>query len=234
MLVDSEASVLTTTPQFIFPAFSEVESSGAVDVDGFVALWANRRESMPVSSDSARLARHLVEIWRELVAERVDTPFQEAILRASLLPTAIDTVGFAIEGPEKERLEFRLKAAFDAEPLEDGINHPAEQIIAEALQSAERLHILACLRALSVDSEHPGLSASVLRCLSRSCPGTSAWRVGVVRSALGADDVEMRDAAVQAAESWGGAEMREVLRRHVEVISWLSAYIQDVVDDLET
>ena len=233
MLVDCEASIPTRRRQFNSLSFWDVEPSGAVDVDGSVGLLANGRESMPVSPDPARLARYLVELGGELVVEPVDTPFYETILRVSLFPAVIDTVGFAIEGPEKERLEFRLRVAFDAEPLEDGINHPAEQIIGEALQSVDRSHTLACLRALSVDADHPGLSASVLRCLSRSRPGTSAWRAGIVRSALGAEDVEMRDAAVQAAESWGGAEMRDVLRRHNEVISWLRTYIRDVVDDLE-
>ena len=132
-----------------------------------------------------------------------------------------------------KRLEFGLKAAFYAEPLEDGINHPAEEIIGEALRSVDRSHILVWLKALSVDIEHPGLSASVLRCLSRRRSGTSAWRAGVVRAALDVADVEMRDAAVQAAESWGGTDMRDVLRGHVEEVSWLRAYIQDVVDDLE-
>ena len=107
------------------------------------------------------------------------------------------------------------------------------RLLGEALQLVDRSLILRCLRELSVDVEHPGLSASVLRCLSRSRPGTAAWRAVVVRGALGAGDVEMRDAAVQAAESWGGAEMRDVLQRHVEGVSWLRAYIQDVVDDLE-
>ncbi|MCY4515102.1 MAG: hypothetical protein OXC69_08215 [Candidatus Tectomicrobia bacterium] len=194
---------------------------------------ADGKDSMPVSSDSARLARRVVEIWRKLIAERADTSFHETIPGASLFPAVIDTVGFTIECAEKERLEFGLKAAFDIEPLEDGINHPAEQILEEALRSVDRSHILACLEALSVDAERPGFSASVLRCLSRLQPGTSAWRTGIVRAALGADDVEMRDAAVQAAESWGGAEIREVLRKHVEAVSWLRAYVEGVADDLE-
>ena len=93
--------------------------------------------------------------------------------------------------------------AFEAEPLEDGIDHPAERIIDDALRSVHGRRVLAWFRALSVDVERPGLAASILRCLGRRRPGTSAWRVEIVRSALAADDVEMRDAAVQAAESWG-------------------------------
>ena len=42
----------------------------------------------------------------------------------------------------------------------------------------------------------------------------------------------MRDAAVQAAESWGDLGMREVLSSHTEAVPWLRAYIEDVVEDL--
>ena len=231
MLVDSEASTPSTTLQFLPPPFSDVEPSGAVDRS--VVVLANGKESMAVSSDPARLGRYLVKLGRELVVEPAHTAFLDTLLGASLFPAVIDRVGFGIEDPEKERLEFRLRTAFDADPLEDGISHPAEQIVREALQSGDdRSRIFAFLRALSVDAEHPGLSASVLRCLSRWRFGTPAWRAGIVRSALAADDVEMRDAAVQAAESWGGPEMRDVLRSHVETTPWLRAYLQDVVEDL--
>ena len=36
--------------------------------------------------------------------------------------------------------------------------------------------------------------------------GNAAWRAGLVRDALATADIEIRDAAVHAAESWGGAE----------------------------
>lgn len=231
MPVDSGVSVLSRRSQFLPLPSRRVEPS--LVVGGFVVSLAKGKESMPVSSYPARFERYLVEIGREIVIEPVDNPFHETILRRSLFPVVIDRAAFSIEGPEKESLAYRLMTAFDAEPLEDGVHHQAEQVIVEALQSVERSLILACLRTLSVDVEHPDLSASVLRCLGRLRPGTPAWRAEIVRSALDADDVEMRDAAVQAAESWGGAEMRDILRKHIEAISWLHAYIQDVIDDLE-
>ena len=233
MLIDAKASAPSTTLRFLPPPFSDVGPLGAVDRS--VAVLANGKESMAVSSAPARLGRYLVKLGQALVVEPAHTAFLDTRLGASLFPAVIDSVGFGIEDAEKERLEFRLRAAFDTDPLEDGISHPAERIVREALQAVDdRSRIFACLRALSVDAEHPGFSASVLRCLSRWRLGTSAWRAEIVRSALAADDVEMRDAAVQAAESWGGPEMRDVLRSHVEVepTSWLRAYLQDVVEDL--
>ena len=122
--------------------------------------------------------------------------------------------------------------AFDADPLEDGIDHHAERIIDDALRSGGGRRIFAWLRECSLDAGDPGFAANVLRCLGRRRPETSAWRAGVVCSALAANDVEMRDAAVQAAEAWGDPEMLEALERHTEAVSWLRTYIRDVVEDL--
>ena len=46
------------------------------------------------------------------------------------------------------------------------------------------------------------------------------------------DDVEMRDAAVQAAESWGGREVVDVLMSHDEPEPWLRECIPEIIDDL--
>ena len=190
------------------------------------------RESMAVSLDQARLGRALVEFGLQLVVELADTALLYTKLGASLFPAVVDRACFEDENRENERLENRLRMAFEAEPLEDGIDHPAERIVDDALRSVHGRRVLAWLRALSVDVEHPDLAASVLRCLGCRRPGTSAWRVEIVRSALAADDVEMRDAAVQAVESWGDLGMREVLSSHMEAVPWLRAYIEDVVEDL--
>ena len=231
MLIDAKATAPSATLRFLPPPFSDVEPLGAVDRS--VAVLANGKESMAVSSAPAHLGRQLFRLGQALVVEPAHTAYLDTLLGASLFPAVIDSVGFGIDEAEKERLEFRLRTAFDADPLEDGVSHPAERIVREALQSADDgSPIFAILRALSADAEHPGLSASVLRCLSRWRPGTPAWRAGIVRSVLAADDVEMRDAAVQAAESWGGPEMRHVLRSHVETTPWLRVYLQEVVEDL--
>ena len=132
------------------------------------------------------------------------------------------------------QLEDKLRKAFAEYPLVDGINHPAELIVDEALAPANGKRFLAELRKWSLDIANPGFASSVLRCLGRTNPGTSAWRIKIVRSALNADDVEVRDAAVQAAESWGDPEILGVLENHVEAIPWLRDYIEDVVDDLKS
>ena len=138
-----------------------------------------------------------------------------------------------IEDREKERLANRLWAAFVAAPLEDGMSHPAEEIIGEALRSTKDKPVLDWFMAFSLDVVRPSFAASVLRCLGRQTPpGTDLWRTELVRDGLAMDDVEIRDAAVQAAESWGDRSLVDVMRAHREAEPWLREYIEDVISDL--
>lgn len=138
-----------------------------------------------------------------------------------------------VESQEQEQLAAKLRAAFEAEPIEDGMNHPAETTIRRALQSGKGRDVLEWLRIFSLDTAHPGFAASVLRCLGRQeRPGTGSWRVGLVRDGLATEDVGIRDAAVQAAELWGDRNMRKVLEEHSEPVLWLRDYVRDVIEDL--
>ncbi len=128
----------------------------------------------------------------------------------------------------RERLLHALRATFDAEPLGDGMDHPAEEIIGQALNSREDIRVLDWLMEFSLDVAHPNFAASVLRCLGRQVyPGTEPWRINLVSSALDMDDAEIRDAAVQAAEFWGGKGIRNVLEVHQEPLPWLREYVRD-------
>ena len=136
----------------------------------------------------------------------------------------------------ESHLEMRLHRAFDLEPFEDGNKHVAEDVIREALQTTRRTAILEWLRTLVVDrgTSDPLFAASLLRCLSRESEfvGDAAWRSDFVRDALGLSDVQLRDAAMQAAENWGDSAMIVVLQEHTENIQWLDAYRKDVIADL--
>lgn len=64
-------------------------------------------------------------------------------------------------------------------------------------------------------------------------PARGAWRIELIRSALDIGDAEIRDAAVQASETWSSDAVRRVLEAHEEMLPWLRDYIRDVVEDLE-
>lgn len=130
-------------------------------------------------------------------------------------------------------LAAELRASFEELPVEDGVGHPAERIIAKALAQAGDRQATRWLKDFCVDVSQPTFAASVLRCLARlGYVGSEPWRVGLVRDGLTKDSVEIRDAAIQAAESWGDFELLEVLRAHSETEPWLRQYLSDVIDDL--
>ena len=134
----------------------------------------------------------------------------------------------------RDRLDMMLRAAFEAEPVEDGVAHPAEQIFGRALHTGDQSTALGIVAALCVDTARPSFSAASLRCLGRlTLPGSSAWRSAVIGEALAHCDVELRDAAVQAVESWGDPNLLNVLRAHREAVPWLADYIREVTEDLQ-
>ena len=135
-------------------------------------------------------------------------------------------------GPRRRFLDS-LHAAFDAEPLEDGMAHPAERVIAAALESGNRPAVLGWLRGACLDSDDPAFATGVLLCIARRPRlGDATWRAEIVRRALAADDVTVRDAAAQAAETWGDAGLRRVLLDHADPVPWLGDYARGVADDL--
>ena len=133
----------------------------------------------------------------------------------------------------RAQLERRLQNAFEHEPLEDGIRHAAEAIIRGSLQSPHRRDVLEWLRSFALDKEDPLFAASTLRCLARvRSLGVPDWRARLIQAGLMMDNIEMRDAAIQAAETWGGKEILGVLQAHTESNSWLRSYVEDVISDL--
>ena len=127
----------------------------------------------------------------------------------------------------------QLQACFEDEPLEDGMKHPGEQIINTALHSANPASAYAWLRDLSVGPRASVFAADVMRCIGRQpLPGTNSWRAGLIRDALKSSHVELRDAAAQAADMWGDAELGPVLRSHSERVPWLRSDIEDIIAGL--
>ena len=239
MRIETHAPVRSTAWGSIPIAFSGVDQSNVSAEPPH--LLANGRESLATSLDAALLQKSMLELACRLflswaAESSIDTP-----LRESLFPALVDVAGCRpprqerslVESREQEQLAARLRAAFDAEPLEDGMDHPAGQIIDKALRSREDQQVLEWLKAHSLDAAHPSFAASVLRCLGRQThPGTSSWRAGLVRDGLAMDDVEIRDAAVQAAELWGDLGLLDVLESHSEPVPWLRDYISGVIEDL--
>ena len=139
----------------------------------------------------------------------------------------------AVSDPGQKVLATELRASFEDSPVEDGMGHPAERIIAKTLAQVGDKRALRWLKDFCVDVSQPVFAASVLRCLARNDSiGTTSWRGDIVRDSLASDSVEMRDAAIQAVETWGDLSLLEPLRAHSDPEPWLQQYVLDVIDDL--
>lgn len=219
--------------------FADLHQSGMTDD----LLWlAPGKESLATSEAAVLLGKRVVTLVRGSYFKWQTMGVVGMSLSEQIFPMHVDMDCFeletmpqiTVEDQEQVRLTTKLQVSFEADPLEDGINHPAELVIAEALGSKEEHRVLNWLSTLSLDADHPGFAASVLRCLGRQDhPGTSSWRVALVREGLATDDVEIRDAAAQVAELWGDLELIEVLQSHFETEPWLRDYIQDIIDNLQ-
>ena len=235
----------TCFPQNYTDSISNPEDLFGMDQSGTydaLRLLSPGKGSFVTSPHAALLQKEIAESVDRMLHNR---DFEEIIgnpVGSSFFPMLVDAACFEsatgeqalVAGQEQERLAYRLRGAFEIEPFEDGMDHPADQIIENALRSSGSQSILDWLSAFSLDTERPNFASSVLRCLGRQTHiGTAAWRAELVRNALATDDIEIRDAAVQAAESWGGLEVVNVLMLHNEPESWLQEYILEIIDDLQ-
>lgn len=176
-----------------------------------------RRQGLAISHDAACLQTEIEELAKRVFASWRTTA-------ESVSPT---------RGRDRRRFLDRLHASFDAEPLEDGMDHPAEQVITAALESEDPDKVLQWVRSACLESENPAFAAATFLCAARQPGiGTAAWRAGLVHGGLASENIELRDAAIQAAEIWGDAGLREILADHSEPVSWLDEYRRGVMDDL--
>lgn len=196
-------------------------------------------DSLGTSREAGLLHAAIVGLARRLYFDPRKVEEVPRSLNTNLFPAVVDIAYFLRLAPveekdaERDRLEAQLFAAFDADSLEDGIEHPAEHIIAAALRNQEDPIAQDDLRSFSLDAKRPVFAASVLRCLGRqAAPGTSSWRMELMRDALAIEDVQIRDAAIQAAELWGDQALCEILESHVEAEPWLRDYVVEVVEGL--
>lgn len=159
---------------------------------------------------------------------------------------SISSTGLEISTTSESRTlrDFQAHARFDnailsslaAEQVEDGHSHAAEEILESTMASygfvAEWTQLLFRDR---IHRKMTSVAADLLICVGRLPLAKSMpWGRSMAATALRLDDLELREAAVYAVESWGGAEELELLRNHSEEVDWLAEYIQQVLDHTDT
>lgn len=122
-----------------------------------------------------------------------------------------------------------LAAEIATEPVEDGMSHPAEKFIAAFAEKHGAAGVRSAIRELGTSR----LTADFLRLLGRAARLDGGTRAEILRDALKSSDLEIRDAAVQAAESWNDRALAAILRTHREQVPWFADYLQRVAAELE-
>lgn len=158
------------------------------------------------------------------------------VLVPDRLTIQVDYVSSAARTPESLDVSAasapsvqRLISAIRSEPVEDGVQHPAEKLILTFARQYGPEGVRSALR--EVDSRR--LTAEFLRLLARVTPLDAASRLVIVSDALSSSDLEIRDAGVQAAESWNDPALAPVLRAHKESVRWFADYVSRVAAELE-
>jgi hypothetical protein len=182
--------------------------------------------------------RNLIEKCRKgpLTEEENETMMRSSVVAADheLLgkPHTVTASGPSggVHAPREETRSMEaLAALIDDEAVEDGVIHRAEAVLKEHIKKFGGRGLAEfALRAT------PGArAASILRLLGRVKSINHELRHELVRRGLESASVEVRAAAVQAAETWEEAGLASLLRDHNESVTWLSDYARRVADDIE-
>lgn len=131
--------------------------------------------------------------------------------------------------PIEEALVDRIVTFLRDEPVEAGLNHPAEATLQTYLDTYGSAHVASILSAL----DNSAIWADLLRLLGRSQHIPLADREQLVRDGLASAHVEVRDAALQAAELWDDSNLATLVRTHREPVPWLAEYAVQIARDLE-
>ena len=128
-----------------------------------------------------------------------------------------------------EDISLRILSLLSETPVEDGFPHPVEDLLDVALH--EKYSALWCLNSIAKPHKTwtPAVQADFLRLLGRKKRFNDSFRISVIRIALASQELIIRDAAVQCAETWTDVSIFQFLKRHNEKVPWLKAFIQKII-----
>jgi len=112
---------------------------------------------------------------------------------------------------------------FEREPVVDGFKHSVEDPL-DALPWANFGEEMLTLLVAS-----PFFQSFLILLGRLEIP--QLLRVQLVQIGLASPSLDVRDAAIQAVENWGGESLVNLLRGHTESVPWLSQYLEQVIQD---
>ena len=132
------------------------------------------------------------------------------------------------------RLLRRIIRSIEDDGVEGGFNHAAEPLFRELLVNYGDDAVRCLSNAFSSPDTPRWVRPDLLRLLGRQEAKNvpSDWFSEVVRRALCSDEIQLRDAAVQAVELLQFDDALTILAEHKESSPWLADHMARVVRDL--
>ena len=122
-----------------------------------------------------------------------------------------------------------LRAGFHNRPLENGLDHPAEGTLIQAIEILGPDTVLPWITEYLAEPSYQ-FQADLITCLSRIVPpGHTDWPASVVALGLGSADLSVRDAAASAAENWLNPQVVQILQDHREPEPFLAKTIREIL-----
>jgi hypothetical protein len=121
-----------------------------------------------------------------------------------------------------------INALIDDDSVNDGYTHPAESMLDEHIEQFGAAGLI----EHAFITASPIRAADLIRLLGRIPEIEVELRRMVVERGLASPHVVVRDAALQAAETWEDDSLVILLRDHRDVIPWLNEYVEKIVRGL--
>lgn len=133
---------------------------------------------------------------------------------------------------DKEKVErtfLELFFSLKEVPVEDGVTHGGEKLVAAILREHGE-HALAD-RTLGIDED--STKAYVMQLIGRVNVPSTEVRRRLVSEGLASKDIQIRDAALQMVEDWEDPECLDLLRGHKDPDDVLQGYAREIIAGLE-
>lgn len=129
------------------------------------------------------------------------------------------------------KFESKLSKLFDCNQLESGFIHESEKLIeSEFSKHIEFVEYWFKKRWNKIDDD---FKEKLIRCIGKLpfCL-VSAYVLNCIEKSMYNENIEIRDAAVNALEMWGNEESVNLLRNHKEMVPWLKCHINRVINEI--
>lgn len=112
------------------------------------------------------------------------------------------------------------------------MTHPSEEDLSKYIKRYGDVGAETLIQKTLWKAPNVRMYADLIKLLSH-CPFVSMdFRRRTVHRGLTSDDLEVRDAAITAAENWEGTDLADILAAHDEKEGWLREYMERVIVNL--